>query len=521
MASSIPSGVPWADRVSVTAMDMGIRPYLIPLFVCVLACYYLFGTKSSEFELINPRKPFQFTDVEAKKHFQTHAKRLIHKALDAAHGKPYRAITEIGETIVLPNKYAQEVRNIPELSFDSAIRHEFHTHLSTFETFRAGTNGQQLVRFVAQRQLTQKLGHVTQPLSDECTATLQDLLGDSKEWHEIQLKDTMLMLVARISSRVFLGEELCRNPEWLKITIDHTVSLFTSARQLRVYPYLLRPIAQMFLPLARDTRQQVRDARRVIQPVLDKRRATKAAMIAEGKDPKELNDAMEWFEQTAKGQPYDPALMQLNLSTAAIHTTTDLIMKVLADIIAHPDIIEPLRKEMAEVIGRDGWKKTSLYNLKLLDSVVKETQRVKPVAIASIRRYIEKDTKLSDGTVLPKGNFIIVSAEKMWDPEVYSDPQEWDPYRFLKIRQDPGNESWAQLASTSPEHMGFGHGQHACPGRFFAANEVKVALVHLLMKYDFKFSEAGEPKVFPYGWSIVADPRARLMVKRRQEEIEL
>jgi len=42
-------------------------------------------------------------------------------------------------------------------------------------------------------------------------------------------------------------------------------------------------------------------------------------------------------------------------------------------------------------------------------------------------------------------------------------------------------------------YIGFGHGMHACPGRFFAGNELKVALAHLLLKYDWKMPE-GESK---------------------------
>lgn len=33
------------------------------------------------------------------------------------------------------------------------------------------------------------------------------------DWHEIPLRETILHAIARISSRVFLGEELCRNEE--------------------------------------------------------------------------------------------------------------------------------------------------------------------------------------------------------------------------------------------------------------------------------------------------------------------
>lgn len=38
-----------------------------------------------------------------------------------------------------------------------------------------------------------------------------------------------------------------------------------------------------------------------------------------------------------------------------------------------------LRREMVKIIGDEGWTITALNNLKLMDSVLKEPQRLKPV----------------------------------------------------------------------------------------------------------------------------------------------
>lgn len=32
--------------------------------------------------------------------------------------------------------------------------------------------------------------------------------------------------------------------------------------------------------------------------------------------------------------------------------------------------------------------------------------------------------------------------------------------------------------------LGFGHGKHPCPGRYFAAHEMKLMLAHLVQNYD-------------------------------------
>lgn len=83
-------------------------------------------------------------------------------------------------------------------------------------------------------------------------------------------------------------------------------------------------------------------------------------------------------------------------------------------------------------------------------------------------------------------------------------------------------ERSAHFVSTSEKHFGFGHGSHACPGRFFAANEVKIALAHLLLKYDWKLPEgADDPQPSSFSMIFVADPNAVLLIRRRKEEIDL
>lgn len=66
----------------------------------------------------------------------------------------------------------------------------------------------------------------------------------------------------------------------------------------------------------------------------------------------------------------------------------------------------------------------------------------------------------------------------------------------------------------------FGHGQHACPGRFFAVNEAKIALAHLILKYDFRVVGKA-PKPEKIGLQLMADSKAVLEVRRREPEIDL
>jgi cytochrome P450 len=205
-------------------------------------------------------------------------------------------------------------------------------------------------------------------------------LTNMLEWHKLPLQETILKLICRLSSRVFLGPKLCRNEEWLQVTRQYAVIAFLAAQDLRSWSPWIRPIANSFLSKCRMSRALMQKARELIQPVIQERRRLEGKP-SEGQSS-ELNDAISWFEDAANTESFDPEIVQLSLSTVAIHTTTDLLCQTLADIAMHPQIIEPLREEIVSILSEDnGLKTASLGKMKLLDSCIKESQRLKPLSI--------------------------------------------------------------------------------------------------------------------------------------------
>jgi hypothetical protein len=72
----------------------------------------------------------------------------------------------------------------------------------------------------------------------------------------VVLKNHVLDLVARMSSRVFLGPELCRDPRWLEVTKNYTVDAFIAADKLRLYPASLRWFLNYILPECKSPTSQ-------------------------------------------------------------------------------------------------------------------------------------------------------------------------------------------------------------------------------------------------------------------------
>nr|BAW27598.1 citreohybridonol synthase [Aspergillus stellatus] len=474
---------------------------------------------ASNLPIVNEKSILQLGQLSSRKSYVAGAADLLKQGF-AKSAKGFRLITDNGCQIVISPKYLEEIRQHPDLSRDKASARELMSHLPGFEVFREGSKDERILHVAVLTKLTRTLGRVTEHLSHETALSFQKHWTDEQEWHAIPLRSSITQIIAQTSSRVFLGEKLCRDPAWLHITINYASHVIQATEKLRQWPHALRYLVHWVLPTCRRLRQDMRDALDLIIPIIEERKQEKAAALAAGKDPVSYSDAIDWMEDTAKGRPYNPAISQLLLSMAAIHTSADMLTQVLFDIASRPELLKALHEEIMTVVRENGWSKISLYKLVLMDSTIKESQRLKPIAITPMRRLATKDVRLSDGMFIPKNTTILFPADAMWDPDFYENPNEFDPYRYIRMRKLPNRQAQteAQLVSPSPNHLGWGFGEHACPGRFFAANELKIALTQILLKYDLKLDEERLPEVRRHGTSRTADPVAKLVIRRRQDD---
>ncbi|KAL3436173.1 cytochrome P450 [Aspergillus tetrazonus] len=420
----------------------------------------------------------------------------------------FRVISQKGPKIILGPEYANEVKSHPACNADVFIAKEFHAHVSGFEVLRP----QEVMKDAIRLKLTRSIGALMKPISAETALILETQWGNSNCWHELDLKSTIASLVSRVSAVMFVGEELGRDQKWLSIVTNYSSDMFVADLALCKWPEVLRPIATYFLPSCGKLRRHIREAALMLDPIL-----------SEGYSAHQnKQNFLDWLEEIAGGRKYNPVLAQLSLAAAAIDTTSDLIVQTLTDICRFRDsqkLQEDLREEMVRVLRADGWEKSAMYNLKLLDSVLKETQRVKPVVVFGMGRYVTEQITLHDGTVIPKGETINVVNTRVWDPAVYPNPLEWDPYRFVR-RRDSGDHA-AHLVSPTTDHMGFGLGKHSCPGRFFAATKIKIILCHILLKYDVKISDEASSTVISSGNFLFPDATLRISVRRRQDNLTI
>ncbi|CAG7926536.1 unnamed protein product [Penicillium olsonii] len=494
---------------------MGLLPLLSALGVGCLLLYFMYPS-SSVFPLFNAHERFDFMATKAKYKFVEDAKGLLKGGL--AKCDIFRLTCDTGIRLVLSQRYLDEIRDHPSLSLFDLIRSESHPHIKGLEPF--GQNIDILLDLI-RKKLTVAQGILTGPLYKEASVALQDGWTDNPNWHELALYPSIQRLVARLSCIVFMGEEMCRDEEWLRVVTNYAAHSLQANDALQLWPSMTRPIVARFMGSIRILRKEVQAARNIVDRVIKTREIDKENALKNGVAPEIRNDAIQWIQDVAAGRDYEPALMQLGLALVAIFTTADLLTQALLDICGKEELISELREEVLAVLRENGVKKTTMHKLRLMDSVLKESQRLKPISLSTFRRMAMDNIRLADGTQIAKGTGLMIPNEWMWDSQVYENPEKFDPYRFIKLREVAGHELSSSLISVSPEHMGFGLGRHACPGRFFAVNQVKIVLCHVLMKYEFRLADGTIPQVQKHGIRLQSDVSAKVLVRRRQETVSL
>ncbi|GME23982.1 cytochrome P450 [Neofusicoccum parvum] len=407
------------------------------------------------------------------------------------------------------------VKKCPDLDHQSYTAEAYFAGYPGFEGETAVADPNGILISVVKNKLSQNPQN--QIFYDMISEGLQEAWTENPDWHDTNWAQDVVRFIGLMSSAVFAGPELAHNAEWQRITTTYTLSMFQAVKALRNWPAWTRPLVHWFLPECRASRQEVSSARRLLAPVLERRARAASKAAAEGGQPTKHEDTIAWMDEAASGRPYDPVAGQLGMAMAAIMTTSQLLQQALLDICSHAELIAPLRSEAAAAVGAHGWTTAGLFHMQRLDSCVKESQRLNSLSAVNLERKAVRDVALPDGRVLRRGTNVAVSQAMMRSPAAYADPDAYDGLRFYRLRQSGGRwASAAALVSTSAEHFVFGMGKAICPGRFFAANEVKVALAVILLRYDVRLKEGYEPRMVEYGFDVMADPAPKVEVRLRR-----
>ncbi|KAF5018726.1 hypothetical protein F66182_9285 [Fusarium sp. NRRL 66182] len=433
----------------------------------------------------------------SKKKWIFEAEALIKDSYTEFRDRVYQIKATEGVQVLVPPHLVGELKGLPEdiLSATEAVSDALQ---SKYTKFSPGHNGE-LLALLVRTKLTQNLSRIIPELKKELEYSLATEFPACEDWTPVKWQPFSLRAIARLSGRAFVGSSINRNEKWMDTSINFAIHVFTACVKLQFIPEWARPVGQHFVSELRQIRKDIAIAKDMLKPILEER--LRNMEISHGADAPD--DMIQWFIEALpdeeKSDVTIQAELQLILAAASIHTTNNLLCECLCDLAAYPKVQEELREEAYRILQvGNGWEtKESMTKLKKMDSFMREVQRLSG-NITSFIRKVMKPISLSDGTLLPPGTKVIApQAGISLDERYFPDPERFDALRFYKMRQESTEASnrW-QFTSLNDTNTNFGAGKHACPGRFFAGNEIKLVLAHLLIHYDIRL-KAGEDRPKP------------------------
>lgn len=197
-------------------------------------------------------------------------------------------------------------------------------------------------------------------------------------------------LVARTANRLLFGVNLARDPEFLKLSIDYTKTMFGGAHMIRDWPHLLKPVV-MYFKTGIYAQQAI--ARKHLVPILTQRIADEDRYASEGRLDEwakiKAEDTIQWVLDVSPPKERDPRRLvyrMLHINIAAVHTSSVTFLDNAYCLALHPEIHDEIREEITRVFEEEkGWTKQGLTKLAKLDSFMREVSRL--CASASTYHY--------------------------------------------------------------------------------------------------------------------------------------
>ncbi|KAL0257050.1 hypothetical protein SLS55_007860 [Diplodia seriata] len=407
---------------------------------------------------------------------------------------------------------------------------------------------------VIHRSLARNLATLIPAVDAEVRNATDAAFGlDTDEWKSVNVWDALLELVPQVTNRMLVGPELCRTPSYLAGMVGFTNDVVRNMLMFTFIPAALKPLVGPLLGLPNWLHWK-RTARHTL-PLVRRRLADMAAKDAGApgyEDWKEPNDYLSWHIRLARREgradELDPTRITqrvLPLNFASIHTTVMTAHAVLLDLLAADPaagFVDGIRDEAARVYADEGgaWTKDGLARLLRADSAIRESMRVSAFAQTLVGRKVVAPgglTNAAEGWHAPPGAKLSLPLwGALHDADLFERPDSFDAFRHSREREaweearrgTTGGEQRSAddreeglrlkqkgMVTTGDTHFPWGHGRHACPGRFFVAHELKMLLAYLFLNYDVK-PLAERPKTRWIGMNIVPAVDARIEVRRKK-----
>ncbi|KAH1256339.1 Cytochrome P450 71B37 [Glycine max] len=171
-----------------------------------------------------------------------------------------------------------------------------------------------------------------------------------------------------------------------------------------------------------------------------------------------------------------------NILAAGTDTTAATSVWAMTALVKNPRVMKKVQEEVRNVGGtKDFLDEDDIQKLPYFKAMIKETLRLHLPSQLLIPRESTEEC-IVDGYRIPAKTIVYVNAWVIQrDPEVWKNPEEFCPERFLDSAIDYRGQDF--------ELIPFGAGRRICPGIPMAAVILELVLANLLHSFDWKLPQ--------------------------------
>lgn len=340
-------------------------------------------------------------------------------------------------------------------------------------------------RWQTQRRLVQPLfakRHIGEFVGQMTDATRDSLdtgpLSDLGEGEGLDINRAMMELTLDVVGRTLFGADLTGDTaRRVAPAMNDVLTLGTRmVRRLRTFLIASLPGFNMRRAIALNPesirfRRAVEQLRGVIDELLVEREMS-------GNPGEDLFGLMLTTTDPETGEPMERDRIADELMTfmlAGHETTSNALSWAFRWLSLNPEARETMVGEVDQILGGRTPSFEDADRLPWTRAVVEESMRLSPPAWMVGRKAVEEDRV--SGYRIPAGASTMVLIRSIHrDPEVWENPEGFDPRRFLP-------ENRGELPRSA--YLPFGAGRRICVGSTFALVEATLLLAMISQRYEF------------------------------------
>ncbi|KAI0776600.1 cytochrome P450 [Trametes elegans] len=168
---------------------------------------------------------------------------------------------------------------------------------------------------------------------------------------------------------------------------------------------------------------------------------------------------------------------------AGTETIVTSLKTFILAMVLHPAVYKKAQAEIDRVVGGDRLPDfEDQESLPYLDAVLKEVFRWNAPVPLGVPHGAQSDD-VYRGYDIPSGAMVIPNIWWMTqNPDVYPDPEKFDPERFLQ-------KSPEEAEQPNPRDIVFGFGRRVCPGQAFAESSLWLAAANIIATMDLTLAK--------------------------------